>query len=195
MRAVFAKKALALALAAVAALLLRVPPMIVNANAPAPPSYFYVLVQNPPGTARYADILVKLDPQSEAYAEFNEDNGRKTGITAESEIAKYDEDGYMSLAFHYGGVNANMQIGTALTFIMNSSNLSVDKVTSLLKVAVIDGEGNILHISDAIDVTPPQNKYTVRLDYDAADGRAEAQYSDYYTGGLIRPGCFGGASA
>ena len=42
----------------------------------------------------YIDLLIPITEDDEAYINFNEYNGQKYQISKESEIAKYDVDGF-----------------------------------------------------------------------------------------------------
>jgi len=74
----------------------------VSANAYLPEDQFECEVDknNIPQSAKYIDILFPISESDECYVEFNKENGEKFGISADSEIAKYNADGYRSYTFH-----------------------------------------------------------------------------------------------
>ncbi len=55
--------------------------------------------QVPAGTA-YVDLLLPLNATDEGYTAYNQQNGQKYGLTEDSQIVRYNEDGYQSYAFH-----------------------------------------------------------------------------------------------
>ena len=160
-------------------------PVTVYANSPPPPSYFYVEVANPPENAVFVDILIEIDAQSDGYTAFNTENGRRHGITAESEIAEYNQDGYMSLAYHYDGVWAESQLGYVSLFEMYPSTLSLDKITKTLKIALLDREGNIIQTSRPIDITPPGKQFARTLIYDANEALTEIGFEVFYRSSIF----------
>jgi len=163
-------------------LLLCMLPLTAYANSPPPPGYFYVQIDNPPENAVFADILIKINAQSDGYTPFNSENGARHGITAESEIVGYDQNGYMSLSFHYSGVYSEMELGSFLCFEMVPASRSIDKITESLKVVLLDKDGNIVQISPPIDTIPPGNQFARELIYDADGTLFEIQFNDFYKG-------------
>ena len=159
-------------------------PLTAYANSPPPPSHFYVQIDNLPDNAVYADILIKIDAQSDGYAPFNSDNGNRYGIAADSEIVGYDYDGYMSLSFHYNGVYSEMNPGNFLYFQMTPASQSIDKITESLKVALFDKDGNIIQVSPSISTIPPKNQFARELIYDADGTMFEIQFNDFYRGSI-----------
>ena len=152
----------------------------VSANAPAPLSYFYCSLENAPADAVYFDILIEITPQDEEYSAFN---SQQNAISADSQIALYNEDGYMSLSFHYKKLEyADMEIIYPY-FRMDYYNQSIDKVSQTIKVALLDRNGNILQISDAISTTPETtDEFAYMLTYNADETAPTLQFSHYYKG-------------
>ena len=159
-------------------------PLTAYANSPPPPSHFYVQIDNPPENAVYADILIKLDAQSDGYTPFNSGNGTRQGITAESEIVRYGHDGYVSLSFRYDKVYSDIKLENFIYFEMNPASQSIDKITESLKVALLDKDGNILQISPPINTTPPSNQFARELIYDADGTLFEIRFNDFYRGSV-----------
>lgn len=162
-------------------LMLCIPSLSVSANAPAPPSYFYCQVENASIESVYMDILIELDTQSAEYTAFNSKNTRG-GITAQSQIATYSEDGYMSLSFHYIDVTSHLGIDSPY-FTMRTYSQSIDKVSKTIKAVLLDKDGNILKISEAINTTPPTlDEFAYRLVYDANKSAPTLEFSHFYKG-------------
>lgn len=156
------------------------PIMTAFANSPAPPSYFYCKVENVPNDAVFVDILIEISAQSSGYTDLNSKN-LLPNITADSEIVRYNQDGYRSLSFHYD-VLSRMEVDSPY-FTMNVSNQSMDKVSKSIKVALLDINGNIIKISDAVNTTPPTNDEFARtLNYDASSSTPTIQFMHFYKG-------------
>jgi len=145
-----------------------------------PPSisrnYFGCYVQNAPADAVYFDLLIKITPQDKKYLSFND---QINTIPADSEIALYNQDGYMSLSFHYQDLqNANMEISSPW-FYLNDSGLSMDKVSPTIKAVILDKDGNILQISEAVSTTPGKSEFAYTLTYDASQNSATIKFEEY----------------
>ena len=67
-----------------------------------PDRWFYVSIdeQSIPENTAYIDFLMPIPTEDEAYVDFNEANGELYGISQDSEIATYCEDGFVSYTFH-----------------------------------------------------------------------------------------------
>ena len=61
-----------------------------------------------PEDTYYIDFLMPIPEKDKAYVDFNEENGEKYGITKDSEIAKYNEDGFVSYTFHVVDADSRM---------------------------------------------------------------------------------------
>ena len=161
--------------------MLCIPVMTASANAPAPPSYFYCEVQNAPSDAVYMDILIEISSLNNEYVSFNSQN-EASGITTDAPIVAYNEDGYMSLSFHYDGMTAYMGIDSPY-FTAKNYNQSIDKISKTIKVALLDKDGNIINISEAIDTAPPtSDEFAYSLIYDADHPIPTLGYSHFYKG-------------
>lgn len=67
-----------------------------------PDDWFYVSIdeQSIPEDTAYIDFLMPIPTEDEAYVDFNEANGELYGISQDSEIVTYCEDGFVSYTFH-----------------------------------------------------------------------------------------------
>lgn len=67
-----------------------------------PSSYFYccVATKELPENTAYIDILFPIKETDQDYTDYNLSNGQKHGISKNSEIVKYNKDGYVSYTFH-----------------------------------------------------------------------------------------------
>lgn len=67
-----------------------------------PSSYFYccVATKKLPENTAYIDILFPIKETDQDYTDYNLSNGQKHGISKNSEIVKYNKDGYVSYTFH-----------------------------------------------------------------------------------------------
>ena len=133
-----------------------------------------------PANAVYFDILIEFTPQDEAYSDFN---AQRNAIPADSQIALYNEAGYMSLSFHYKNLdNANMEIESP-GFHMRDANQSINRVSPAVKAVILDRDGNILQISDAIRTAPESvDEFAYRLIYDAAQAAPTLEFRQFYKG-------------
>ena len=150
------------------------------ANAPAPPNHFYCNIENAPQNAAYLDILIEITPHNDEYSAFN---SQENNISADSQIALYNENGYMSLSFHYKNISrADMGIAYPY-FIMDYYNQSIDKISPTIKAVILDKEGNILQISDAISTVPETtDEFARTLTYNANEAAPVLQFNHYYKG-------------
>lgn len=128
------------------------------------PAVAYITYADAPEGTVYTDILIKLPTDDESYTDFTQSpevckdgakGGTSLGITADSEIAKYSEDGYISLSLHHNKaltlcIYSDKEVLKMATSKINSCDfidLSVNY--GAFKAAYIDGEGNILGVTDA----------------------------------------------
>ena len=67
-----------------------------------PSSDFYccVATKKLPENTAYIDILFPIKETDQDYTDYNLSNGQKHGISKNSEIVKYNKDGYVSYTFH-----------------------------------------------------------------------------------------------
>ena len=114
-----------------------------------------VTPQSIPENTAFVDLLIKFDTDSEQYTEFNrqrlldiENNELK--ISADSEIATYNQDGYRSYLFHFVGASVDNQIEYH-KFVFD--NLSAIEKCKTLKVAFLDEKGSIIKITSEAKFT------------------------------------------
>ena len=121
--------------------------------------------KNAPKETAYVDILVQMNREDPAYVDFTQppqhfvreytdENGAwqceyvNLPITAESEIAKWNEEGYVSLTLHHRGVKL-LQIRENITLDVEGYFLEdFYKKYGKMKVAYVDDEGNVLKVTD-----------------------------------------------
>jgi len=155
-------------------LLIFVAAMTVSANSAPPPlpNYFYCTVLNAPDNAVYFDILIEITPQDATYKE-TESNIK----SVDSAIASYNENGYMSLTFHYKNLEYADNKILSPSFEIKDSDLSIDQISPTIKAVILDENGNILQISEAISTAPETtDAYAYQLTYDAAGNIATLQF-------------------
>lgn len=109
----------------------------------------------PDGTA-YMDILIKMDENDEDYVQFTS-AVPYSDIDEDSEIAKLNDDGYISMSLHYkyteslkishGGGEYNLITVTRYDF------LYVNKNYGDFKVAYVDESGHVLGITNPAKTT------------------------------------------
>jgi len=136
-------------------------------------------------------MLIKIDPDCFEYIDFDSSNGIKYGIPSYSPIAMYNEDGFMSFTFHYQGSISNMILetrGSASERLYYYADFTYDKINSdqfrnvrdnyhIIKIALLDRDGNVLSISDEFDVNPKSpNVFLGAVKYNAEKNLIETDY-------------------
>lgn len=111
-----------------------------------------ITYENAPENTAYVDILVKLPESSENYVDFAKWKyppqmfGAALSITPDSEIARLNDDGYVSLSVHYKsceGFDNN-------AFLLLSEKMTITDIKQRygnFKAAYIDENGNVLGIT------------------------------------------------
>jgi hypothetical protein len=139
------------------------------------PAVAYITYADAPEGTVYTDILIKLPTDDESYTDFTQSpevckdgakGGTSLGITADSEIAKYSEDGYISLSLHHNKaltlcIYSDKEVLKMATSKINSCDfidLSINY--GAFKAAYIDGEGNILGVT-----SPSETAYSMDTPY------------------------------
>lgn len=139
-------------------------------------SYISLYYDNAPSGTCYMDVLIKNEPDDEYYTDFNAPprilKGTKVDktkyireniysdlpVTADSEIARYNDEGYISASLHLS--NAKMEISSdeyvasigesepcsSLSFHDIDSGWLYEKYRDA-KIAYVDENGNILSVS------------------------------------------------
>ncbi len=138
-----------------------------------PYNNFECHVQNAPAGAVYLDILIQITPQDVEYLAISE---RETAISADSEIARYNKDGYMSLSFHYQKLySSDMELPSA-RFEFTDYDLTMDQVSPKIIIVLLNKDGNILQMSKEISTKPGLSKVASSLTYDAAENKAAIEF-------------------
>jgi hypothetical protein len=164
-------------------------PITGYANSPMPAKSISVEITNNPEASVYADLLIQINPESVEYTVFNDTNGQLFDIYYDSPIAQYTENGFASFTFHYLGSVSNIVLASNsnspyylyadFTRIANDDTQFNNVLANyhIIKIVLLDKSGNILKISDALDINPKKPGYFVgTLHYDANSGYANAGY-------------------
>ena len=121
--------------------------------------------ENAPKETAYVDILVQMNREDPAYVDFTQppqhfvreytdENGAwqceyvNLPITEESEIAKWNENGYVSLTLHHKAVEA---LRTGKNDSLNIDGYFLEDIYKrygIVRVAYVDDEGNVLKVTD-----------------------------------------------
>ncbi len=130
------------------------------------PAVGHITADGAPEGTVYTDILVKLPTDDDNYTDFTQppevcaegaESGQPIDISAESEIARYSENGYVSLSLHH------KKAGTLCIYpdeevlkMSSSSSASCDLIDlsiayGAFKAAYVDGSGNILGVTSPSD--------------------------------------------
>ncbi|WP_242940804.1 hypothetical protein [Ruminococcus albus] len=128
------------------------------------PAVAHITYADAPEGTVYTDILIKMTTDDESYTDFTQspevckdgaEGGTSLGITADSEIAKYSEDGYISLSLHHKKALALciysdeelLKMASTKTESCDFIDLSINYGD--FKAAYVDDEGNILGVTSA----------------------------------------------
>lgn len=104
--------------------------------------------ENAPENTAYVDILVKLPESSADYVDFAEWDSppyEYITVTPDSEIAKLNDGGYVSLSVHYRNFKGFFKTGIQLDDAITDINERFGK----FKAAYVDNSGNVLNITKA----------------------------------------------
>lgn len=110
--------------------------------------YPTIVYENAPENTAYVDILVKLPESSADYVDFakwDDPPYEDITITPDSEIAKLNNDGFVSLSVHYRNSKGFFKTGIQLDDAITDINERFGK----FKAAYVDSSGNLLKITDA----------------------------------------------
>jgi hypothetical protein len=127
----------------------------VSANGPPPRTYLPVSLHNLPENAVYADLLIPMSRQDEKYVWANY-GALKGQLTDQSEIVRYDNDGYVSYTFHYRYAYSRIEIqnNEVRFFLGDASHMRDISAMGDMKLAILDAEGTILKISEKFSLEP-----------------------------------------
>lgn len=161
---------------------------VAYANSPAPPNYFYTYVTNADANVRYIDILIKTDSNNEYYTDLNTENASAYGFNSSTPIVAYNKDGYMSISFHCKDVQSSpdsQQSDSELTktIILNNGNKPISTMAKAIKIALLDRDGKLLKVSNAVSVTPiDDDTFPRTVRYNARSETPIMEFSTYYHG-------------
>ena len=157
-----------------------------HANAPAPPGYFYIGVTNAGPDVKYADVLIKMSKSSESYTDWNSSNASVYGFSRSAPIIAYDQDGYRSVSFHGKNVRSIPNAaasGPGSIVELGDANTPISSITDSIRIALLDGSGNILKISDAVSVMPADGgTFPCKVEYDAGGAAPTVSFTNFYRG-------------
>ena len=168
----FMKKLYALFTAAIMAMTFALP---ASAAKHFDPAEGHITAAEAPAGTVYTDILIKMPADDPNYTEFTAppqvcDDGAKSGqpldITADSEIAQYSEDGYVSLSLHHKKAGVlRIYPDEELLKMASTSSESCDFIDISIaygdfKAAYVDGSGNILGVT-----SPSETAYSLDTPY------------------------------
>lgn len=141
-------------------------PVTVQANSPPPaPYYVFELSGLPEGTV-YVDLLIKLPESAPEYVALEKSNLPK-GFSPESEIVTFCEDDFRSYTFHYENAKSIIRVQGDnqvyffiddlydLSFEVAEHKFDVDE-NGWIRLAMLDGQGNILKVSPVLSVKSRQ---------------------------------------
>ena len=103
-----------------------------------------------PDGAVYIDLLMPIPSDNEAYIEINQTNADTYGFSKDSEIVKYNQDGFVSYTFHIIDASSDLTISDSIDY-----NSSIDRISKYdfeycqknfkkIKFAYLDKDGNII---------------------------------------------------
>lgn len=90
----------------------------IQASAWAPADFFICGInkEKMPENTAYIDLLFPMPTNDKAYTVYNKSNGKKYGISEESEIVNYCADGYRSYTFHIKDAQSQLIPQTDFSF-------------------------------------------------------------------------------
>ena len=162
-------------------------PVAAYADGPAMADNIVCTINNKPDQAACADLLIQLPKSSANYTSFNTENGTRFKIQQSAPIVTYDEDGYVSYAFHYKNASCDFKLRDPLSdgnedyfqITLVSDNvqfLNIQQQMPLVKIALLDDAGNLLQVSNSVNINPTKG-FLVGIEY---DGSAKALTADIY---------------
>jgi hypothetical protein len=159
-------------------------PLGVSANSGPPPNYFYYYISNANANVKYADVLIKINPKSANYSQFNLDNA-KPSFNEKTPIVAYNEDSYMSLTFHFAKAKSDMSYSGGCSQLVDFRG-SISDITPSIKIALLDENGNILKISKEISIiSQTKNRFARAVNYNANGDVPSIRFEDTYNQNYI----------
>ncbi len=149
-------------------------PLTASANSPEPTPFYTFYLSNLPAGAEYVDLLIHLPEADEMYTDLNYEN-IPSSFSPDAQILSYCEDDYRSYTFHYENALSMLRIGGEgyVRYFTNSESQwdeahirfdhgrEIDE-RGFVKLAILDSQGNILVISQPLDLTNV-SKFSYRL--------------------------------
>lgn len=152
------------------------------ANSPARARSVVITPRNIPEGTRFLDLLIPMSKDDPYYCSFNQSMGEATGLTGTAPIAGYtDEDGYISYSFHMEGAVSDMLLEETIysyafgegAYAGGQTHLEyIQQNFGTIKVALLDGAGEILAVSDEASIKTGRSGYLAgTIAYDCSMGR------------------------
>lgn len=142
-------------------------------------------ISNIPNDAVYIDVLFDFK-DGESYTELDKEYMKRYDFDI-TELAGYDEDGFVSFSCHYrGGNKADMHIKEGKTVFVGEEEFRRFKLNdNSLKLAVLDKDGHIIQVSDTVKTDDPEKSiYLVGdIKYNVAEDRIQPDLFDNSYGG------------
>lgn len=122
------------------------------------PDIIHICADNVPENTAYIDILVPLDKDSSYYTDFRNpplwyvenDENKPLLIDEDSQIAKYNDNGYCSLSIHTKYVKTTESYTSVIC--LNDTVDNIYEKFKDFKAVYVDENGNILKITDTFSV-------------------------------------------
>ncbi len=141
-----------------------------SANAPEFPNHYTVYLHDLPEGAAYADLLIPLKDSDRHYSELEARNIPESFADDAEILSYYDSEGFRSYTFHYKEAESCIRIRfskephvlffTTVTAedVIHYAPIEHDHSMDIgsrgkVKLAILDAQGNILHISDTLRVS------------------------------------------
>jgi len=172
------------------ALLLCLP---VSANSPAPPNLFYVHVANLPEGAVSIDLLIQINSTSSHYTDYNSFNesymddgnsldGQRDWMAAQTPIAQYNEEGYMSFSVHDRRARRHGDVPDGEMMFQTSGYIeSFHLISETVKLALVNKDGRALALSQAVSIVPQEaDTFPRQIDWDASGGVPTVRFDPVY---------------
>lgn len=156
------------------------------ADSPPPPGCFYSFVTNTASNVKYTDILIKISKDSKYYTDLNISNASAYGFNSLTPIAAYNQDGYVSISFHCKNLRLHpetfqQKLGLCRMVYFDNADKPISAIANSIKIALLDKDGNILKVSDAVSVIPTaDNTFARHVEYDAGGTTPKVEFQKYY---------------
>lgn len=108
-----------------------------------------------PKNSVYIDLLMPIPTDNEAYTEINQTNADIYGFSNDSEIIKYNKDGFVSYTFHIVDASSDLTISADMNFNERGAKYDFEycrKNFKEIKFAYLDADGNIISVSNSVKI-------------------------------------------